>query len=275
MAFDFEKYKRRLELDGWKFQKKATGRRTDWAAKKKSFLTSKARYFSVFIEAPKDNELLNFIESVKKLESKEDLEEALLIAPKCDRFALSKFIEKKEGRFSKGSLKKIISFRACDSQIKIPKDMRKKIVEEEMKKPTVVKKMVKATDEYKIFRRICSFARKFELTPYMIKKEMDVEQNFFTYLKAKFGKREEIIYEKAKSTGRFDIFFPKRKIAIEFKLLNKRSDLHSVVGQVFNYQDDYNYMMVVLVNVKRWPKSEIINAEKRMKSLENVEVITK
>ena len=111
-----------------------------------------------------------------------------------------------------------------------------------------------------------------------MKKEMNVEQNFYTYLKAKFGKDEEIIYEKLRSTGRLDIYFPKRKIGVEIKMVRGIGDLDRLVGQIRRYKNDYDYMCVVLVNIKGYPESrlnEAIQEIKEVKASGNVEVIIK
>lgn len=274
MVFDFDRHLRNLAIDDWKITKKTSRKKINFIARKKSFLSSKSRLFVVFNEEPSYNDLRNFVDEVKRLDDKETLEEALLLGPSCDRHALSKFIGK-SGRFSKGRLRSLISFRTYDPKGKVPRQVRKKIIEEETKKPkrATLKKFEKPVEDLKTFKKLCRFASKFEITPLMKRREMDIEQNFWTYLNAKFGKREEIIYEKPKGTGRLDIYFPKRKIGVEFKLIKGKGDLNKVVGQVLNYQDEYNFMCVVLVNIKGYPASEIKKSTKILKTLDNTDVI--
>lgn len=96
MAFNFDNYKRKLELDDWKFSSKKSGKSTIWLARKKSFLSTNNKLFAIFEEEPNDKDLKKFVGDVKKFENKNQIGEAVLIAPSCDRFALSKFIEKQE-----------------------------------------------------------------------------------------------------------------------------------------------------------------------------------
>lgn len=272
MPFDFEKYKRKLELDGFKFSKKTSKKYTDWFAKKKKLISSDFRFFRIFESEPDDRDLQKFVNDSKRIYEREDPSEIFLIAPKCDNYALRKFIEK-TGFFTKHDLNKLITFKR--STDKISREIRRKVIEEEMKKPEVIKKFLKPTEDFKVFKKVCKYAKTFEITKLMKSKEINIEQNFWTYLKAKFGKREEIVYEKPKGTGRLDIYLPKRKIGVELKLIKGRADLDRLFGQIHRYKDDYNFMCVILVNIKGYPLSEFKQIIKPLKELGNVEVIVR
>lgn len=273
MAFNFDKHKRKLELDDWSFSKNTSVNHTEWTAKREKFLTKKYKFFSVFDIKPEDKDLKNFVEKVKKMENEYGIDEALIIAPECDRFALSKFIEK-TGIFAKKRLKKIISFRKCEAKLKIPKEVREKIIEEEIKKPSNIKKIVKKGEDYTIFKKICRLAKNFEIGPSERKNERLLETLFKGFLKGTLSK-EIIDYQSNSGAGRYDILIPNRKIGIELKVLKRKADLYSLEGQIRKYMHDLEYLCVLIVNQKGYDATQLKDTINYIKTFGNVEVIVR
>lgn len=143
---------------------------------------------------------------------------------------------------------------------------------EEMKKPSNIKKTVKVSDDYKIFKKICSIAKTFDIGPQERKDERLLEILFKGFLKGAL-KKETIDYQANSGAGRYDIFIPNRRIGIELKVLRRTSDLLNLEGQVRKYMKDLEYLCVIIVNQKGYDKSQLKETKDYIKTLGRIEVI--
>lgn len=81
-------------------------------------------------------------------------------------------------------------------------------------------------------------------------KEMHYETQVYQSLRAKGF---DVVYERSKTGARFDLVVGKDEIAIEIKVIKKAKQLYDLIGQIIHYRDQFEKIIVLLIDELRNP----------------------
>lgn len=135
-------------------------------------------------------------------------------------------------------------------------------------------KVLQVKKKISLWKRLAEdIDKEFEMAVYKKDKEIDLERQLYQFLRGKY-KESQVKYKQRIKSGEIDLVVD-GKVGIELKFRPTKSQLQRLIGQIEDYKEDFNELIVVMAVDSSINRQVIETYKQKLESKGKVKVIVK